>query len=132
MNLSVKKVNVLNLIFDIIQIYVIKISITFWISYKKVDKINMGELTSIMTVIRYVYVAIALGLVGNAFYNEYEKMATEDISRRQEYLNSEQRKYPSITFCHKFNHGSKQVIESYLPKFVESARDNSRYSEKIF
>ena len=91
----------------------------------------MAEIISIMSIIRYVYVAIALGLVANAFYNEYEKMMTEDVSRRQEYRTSEQRRYPSVTFCNKFKHGSKQAFESYLPKLVEKARDNGKYSEKL-
>ena len=91
----------------------------------------MVELNTIMTTIRYVYVGIALGLVGNAFYNEYEKMMTEDVSRRQEYRNSEHRRYPSITFCNKFKHGSKQAVDNYLPKFVEKARDNGNFSREI-
>ena len=78
-----------------------------------------------------MYVGIAVGLVGNAFYNEYEKMMTEDVSRRQEYRNSEQRRYPSITFCNKFKHGSKQAVDNYLPKFVEKARDNGNFSREI-
>ena len=89
----------------------------------------MAEFISIMSIIRYVYVAIALGLVANAFYNEYEKMISEDVSRRQEYHTSEQRRYPSITFCNKFKHGSKLAFETYLPKLVEKARDHGKYSK---
>ena len=84
----------------------------------------MKKVSFMIVIIRYVYVGIALCLVCNAFYKEYEKWIAEDISRRQEYSTSEQRKYPSITFCYKFEHGTKQVIDNYLPKFVEKAKKN--------
>ena len=87
----------------------------------------MSKLNSIITLIRYVYVVIAVGLVCNAIYKEYDKMVTEDVSRRQEYHTSKQRRYPSVTFCYKFKHGTKQVMDNYLPKFVEKAKNNGMY-----
>lgn len=82
----------------------------------------MNQLISLFSITRYVYVGIAFGFVCNSFYKSYEKFATEDVSRRQEYKTSEQRRYPSITFCYKHEHGTKHVVDNYLSKFVEKAR----------
>ena len=87
----------------------------------------MSRVGALITIIRYVYVGIAFGLVCNAFYKEYVKFIKEDVSRRQEYKTSEQRRYPSITFCNKYKHGSKHVIDNYLSKFVEKAKANGNF-----
>ena len=87
----------------------------------------MKKVSFMIIIIRYVYVGIALCLVCNAFYKEYEKWIAEDISRRQEHRAFEQRRYPSITFCYKFDHGKKQAIDNYLPKFVEKAKKNGKH-----
>ena len=82
----------------------------------------MGKLNTAITSIRYVYVGIAIALVCNGFYHAYEKMRTEDVSTRQVNKYSDRRRYPSITFCYKYKHGSKRAIDNYLPKFYEKAK----------
>ena len=82
----------------------------------------MSKLSVVITSMRYLYVGLAFALVGNGFYNAYDKMRTEDVSTRQVYHTSEQRRYPSITFCYKYNHGTKRAIDNYLPKIYENAK----------
>ena len=82
----------------------------------------MSKLSVVITSMRYLYVGLALALVGNGFYNAYDKMRTEDVSTRQVYHTSEQRRYPSITFCYKYNHGTKRAIDNYLPRIYENAK----------
>ena len=73
---------------------------------------------------RFVYLSIAIVIVSKGFYSGYNKMVEEDLSYRQEYKVFEKMRYPSVTFCYKYNHGSKKVMDNYLPMFYEIARKN--------
>ena len=83
---------------------------------------TVGYLNKFIKFTRYLYVIIAMILVILGFYNAYDKFQSEDVSTRQEYRTSAQRRYPSITFCYKYKHGTKRAIDNYLPKFYEVAK----------
>ena len=82
-----------------------------------------ARLKSFLTFVRFVYVAVATGIVCRGFYHAYEKFISEDVSTRQEYNTADKLRYPSITFCYKYKHGSKRVLDNYLPKFTEKAQN---------
>ena len=92
---------------------------------------TVGYLNKFIRFTRYLYVLIAMVLVCLGFYNAYEKFQSEDVSTRQEYRTSAQRRYPSITFCYKYKHGSKRVIDNYLPKFYEEAKRKGTYARQL-
>ena len=88
---------------------------------------NIWYLSNFIKSTRNLYIIVAIVLVCRGFYNAYEKLQYEDISIRQEYRTSPQRRYPSITFCYKYKHGTKRVFESYYPKFYEEAKRKGIY-----
>ena len=73
---------------------------------------------------RRLYLSIAIVVVSKGFYSGYNKLIEEDISYRQENKVFEKMRYPSVTFCYKYNHGSKKVMDNYLPMFYEIAQKN--------
>ena len=88
---------------------------------------NIRYLGKFINSTRNLYIIVAVVLVCRGFYNAYEKLQFEDVSIRQEYRTSSQRRYPSITFCYKYKHGTKRVFESYFPKFYEEAKRKGIY-----
>ena len=83
---------------------------------------SVGYVDKLITYTRYLYLLIGMVLVCLGFYNAYFKFQSEDVSTRQEYKTSDQKRYPSLTFCYKYKHGTKRMIDNYLPKFYEEAK----------
>ena len=73
--------------------------------------------------VRVLYIIFALVKVFEAFYNQYNKTIAEDVLIRRTQPTLKKMRYPSITFCYKYKHGSKQVMDSYLPLFYEKSRE---------
>ena len=92
-------------------------------SNHKTRKVRKASLSLIISVVRCIYVLVAAGIVCRGFYHAIEKFISEDVSTRQEYHTVERRRYPSITFCYKYKHGTKRVIDNYLPKFKDKAKE---------
>ena len=80
---------------------------------------------------RCMYVVIAAMVVCHGFYNAYQKMMTEDVSTRHENKAVDKLRYPSLTFCYKYKHGSKQVFDNYLPRFYEQAKTNGMFLNNL-
>ena len=78
--------------------------------------------------VRYIYILIAVVVVCLGFYNAYQKMISQDVFTRREVKVAEKLRYPSVTFCYKYKHGSKRVIDNFLPRFYESAKDQGTFS----
>ena len=77
---------------------------------------------------RWMYIAIASLIVIRGFYNGYEKMKRGDVLSREVRLVFNKMRYPSITFCYKYKHGSKKVSDIYLPKHYEKAKETGEES----
>ena len=71
---------------------------------------------------RCMYVVIAAMVVCHGFYNAYQKMMTEAVLIRHENQAVDKLRYPSITVCYKYKHGSKLVFDNFLPRFYEEAK----------
>ena len=99
-------------------------------SNHKTRKVRKASLSFIISVVRCIYVLVAAAIVCRGFYHAIEKFISEDVSTRQEYHTIERRRYPSITFCYKYKHGTKRVIDNYLPKFRNRAREKGIYNLK--
>ena len=86
-----------------------------------------------LRLVRYVYLAIAIVIVGEGMYNVYKKMIEEDLMYRQEVHINDAMRYPSVSFCYKYNHGTKNVLDNYFPKFLEVAKNegNLKISRNI-
>ena len=96
-------------------------------------KTNLCNLRLVLDGVRFVYLAIAIVVVCKGIYNGYKKMIEEDLSYRQEVQINDAMRYPSVSFCYKYNHGTKNVIDNYFPKFFEVAKNdgNSEIRQNI-
>ena len=92
-------------------------------SKDKVRPFQKARLNLILTFVRFLYVVVATGIVCRGFYHAYKKFISEDVSTRQEYNTVDKLRYPSITLCYKYKHGSKRILDNYLPKFTEKAQN---------
>ena len=71
--------------------------------------------------IRGIYAFVAAVLVSHGFYHAFQKMRNEDVLTRRETLVFDKMRYPSVTFCYKYQHGTKIVVDKFLPKLYEEA-----------
>ena len=85
------------------------------------------KLGAVINFVRCVYVVVAAVIVCRGFYHAYEKFKSEDVSTRQEYNSVDKLRYPSITFCYKYKHGSKRAIDNYLPRLAEKAKNKGKH-----
>ena len=81
--------------------------------------------------IRFLYIIFALVKVFEAFYNQYHKTMAEDVLTRRTQPTLNKMKYPSITFCYKYKHGSKQIMDNYLPSFYEKSKEKKCFMDLI-
>ena len=80
---------------------------------------------------RCIYVVIAVVVVCHGFHQAFIKFKNEDVSTRQEYQALDKIRYPSVTFCYKYKHGSKRVFDNFLPKFYEVAKDKGTFGDEF-
>jgi len=88
---------------------------------------NFCNLRFILDGARFLYLVIAIVVVSRGFYKAYRKMIEEDLSYRQEIQFNKTMRYPSVTFCYKYNHGSKKVMDNYFSEFYEKSRNSGKY-----
>ena len=72
--------------------------------------------------LRILYIIFALVMVFDAFHQQYHKRMAEDVLSRKIYKDLKKMKYPSITFCYKYKHGTKQIMDNYLSSFYEKSK----------
>ena len=53
-------------------------------------------------------------------------MVAENVLLKQEVHDLDKMRYPSITFCYTYKHGSKHASTNYLPYFYEKAEQEGR------
>ena len=95
-------------------------------------KTNFCNLRFILDGARFLYLVIAIVVVCRGFHKAYMKMIEEDLSYRQEIQFNKTMRYPSVTFCYKYNHGSKKVMDNYFSEFYEKSRNNGKYKYSKF
>ena len=66
-----------------------------------------------------IYVAVATVLVCYGFHRGYKKFIGHNIVIKEQVYALDKMKYPSVTFCYKFKHGSKDVVNNYYPSLYE-------------
>ena len=76
----------------------------------------------------FVYLLLALGFVCHGFYRTILKMADEQVLIREAQLVPDKIKYPSITFCYKYKHGSKDAFGTYYKRFFEKWKKSGKFT----
>ena len=61
-------------------------------------------------------------MVCKGFYNGYEKFKAENVILKEEIHDFDKMRYPSITFCYKYKHGSKHATTNYFPYLYTKAK----------
>ena len=93
----------------------------------KICPYKTTKLGIVINFVRCVYVVVATIIVCRGFYHAYEKFRSEDVSTRQEYNSVDKLRYPSITFCYKYKHGSKRAFDNYLLRLAKKAKHEGKY-----
>ena len=78
---------------------------------------------NILYILRMIYVAIGTVVVCYGFQRGYKKFISHNIVIKEQVYTLDKMRYPSITFCYKFKHGSKDVIQSYYPFLFQMAEE---------
>ena len=76
---------------------------------------------NILYIFRMIYVAIGTVVVCYGFQRGYKKFISYNIVIKEQVYTLDKMRYPSITFCYKFKHGSKDVIQNYYPFLFQMA-----------
>ena len=87
-----------------------------------INKFRLCRLRHTLNVFRFLYLVIATGVVCHGFINSYEKMREQRVLLKEEILVLDKMRYPSITFCYKYKHGSKEAVRNYYPYLFEKAK----------
>ena len=69
--------------------------------------------------IEAVYIVLASCFVGHGIYRTIEKMNERNILVKEEVDVVPMIRYPSLTFCYKYTHGSKRAIDTYNSHFAK-------------
>ena len=93
-------------------------------TWRNNGKYSWEGLLMLLKFARVIYVVIAAVVVCHGFYNAYLKHKAQDVSTRQEYQVPDKLRYPSVTFCYKYKHGTKRVFNNFLPRFYGVAKKN--------
>ena len=81
------------------------------------DRVNNPKISA--TAIKITYIILASGFVCHGFYKTMEKMKEGNILVKEAVYVLPKIKYPSVTFCYKYKHGSKKALETYASYFTQ-------------
>ena len=91
-----------------------------------INKFRICRLRRTLNSVRLLYLVIATGVVCHGFINSYEKMRGQHVLLKEEILVLDKMRYPSITFCYKYKHGSKEVVRNYYPYLFKKAKQEGK------
>ena len=69
--------------------------------------------------VRIMFVLFGIGYVLYSFTRTLQKYKEGNVLAKQETKYFDKYRYPSITFCYKFKHGSKDVMNNYYPSLYK-------------
>ena len=72
--------------------------------------------------VRILYLVIAVVITCNACFKSIRKMKEANVLSNEETRVLDHMRYPSITFCYKYKHGSKHAVRNYLPYIFEKGK----------
>ena len=81
---------------------------------------GVNHINKVINAIEIVYIAFATGLLCHGFFETIDKMNEGNILVKEEVRVLPKIKYPSITFCYKYKHGTKLAIHTYNSHFTEN------------
>ena len=79
-----------------------------------------SHIKKVINAIEIVYILFAMGLLSYEFCEIIEKMNEGNILVKEEVRVLPKIKYPSVTFCYKYKHGTKLAIHTYNYHFTEN------------
>ena len=69
--------------------------------------------------VRIIFVLFGIGYVLYSFTRTLQKYKEGNVLAKQETKYFDKYRYPSVTFCYKFKHGSKDVMNNYYPSLYK-------------
>ena len=84
-------------------------------------------LQQVVKFVRLAYLLLAVALVCQGLYVTLAKVRQETVSVRDERKLVSSIKFPSVTFCYKFKHGTKEVMSAYSHQLLDKWKQSGRF-----
>ena len=78
--------------------------------------------------IRAVFVLFGVVYVLYGFTKTMQKFSEGNVLVKEQVLSPTKYKYPSVTFCYKYKHGSKDVLHNYYPDLFRKWKQSGKLS----
>ena len=85
-----------------------------------------NTLQQIVKVIRLAYLLLAVLLVCQGLYKTLIKVRQQKVNVRHERKLVSSIKFPSVTFCYKYEHDTKDVMSAYSHQLFEKWKESGR------
>ena len=76
--------------------------------------------------VRIIFVLFGIGYVLYSFTRTLQRYQEGNVLAKQETKYFEKYRYPSVTFCYKFKHGSKDVMTNYYPSLYKKWQETGK------
>ena len=86
-----------------------------------------NTLHQIVKVVRLAYLILAVVLVCRGLYVTITKVQQQAINVRAERKLVSSIKFPSVTFCYKYKHGTKGVMSAYKYQLFDKWKESGRF-----
>ena len=86
-----------------------------------------NTLQQIVKVVRLAYLILAVVLVCRGLYETFTKVQEQAINVRAERKLVSSIKFPSVTFCYKYKHGTKEVMSAYSHQLFDKWKESGRF-----
>ena len=72
--------------------------------------------------VRTAFVIFGIVYVMYGFIKSMQKFQEGNVNIKEEVISQKKFRYPSVTFCYKYKHGTKDVLHNYYPDLYEKWR----------
>ena len=76
--------------------------------------------------VRMIFVVFGMVYVLYSFTKTMKKVKEGNVLVKEEARSFTKYKYPSVTFCYKYKHGSKEVLRSYYPRLYKKWKESGK------
>ena len=76
--------------------------------------------------VRTAFVIFGIVYVIYGFIKTMQKFQEGNVNIKEEVISQKKYRYPSVTFCYKYKHGTKDVLHNYYPDLYEKWKNSGK------
>ena len=77
--------------------------------------------------VRTAFVIFGIVYVMYGFIKSMQKFQEGNVNIKEEVISQKKYRYPSVTFCYKYKHGTKDVLHNYYPDLYEKWKNSGKH-----